>query len=178
MAQQSQKDKAKYASIQKRKNVQRKGPAGELCLPCVLRHAGTWKQARKPSRHRLQKLNHGSTGILRVYLLAYNLASLAGWAYVLFRLFDHLSTMSSSFTWASLFPHHQEHRALVARASTSYADFGDVVRWVQTSAILEVVHVALGFVRSGLGTTASQVASRLILVWGILLQFPIVSIYP
>jgi very-long-chain (3R)-3-hydroxyacyl-CoA dehydratase len=83
--------------------------------------------------------------------------------------------MSSSFTWASLFPDHQEHRALLARASTSYADFGDVVRWVQTSALLEVVHVALGFVRSGLGTTGSQVASRLVLVWGILLQFPIVS---
>lgn len=114
-------------------------------------------------------------GILRLYLLAYNVASLAGWAYVLYRLIDHLSTMSSSFTWASLSPTHQQHRALVARASTSYADFGDVVRWVQTSALLEVVHVALGFVRSGLGTTASQVASRLILVWGILLQFPIVG---
>lgn len=110
-----------------------------------------------------------------MYLVAYNLASLAGWAYVLYRLIDHLSTMSSSFTWSSIFPGHQQHRALLARASTSYADFGDVVRWVQTSALLEVVHVALGFVRSGLGTTASQVASRLILVWGILLQFPIVS---
>lgn len=44
--------------------------------------------------------------------------------------------------------------------------------------MLEVLHVALGLVRSGLGTTLAQVASRLVMVWGILLQFPQVQPSP
>jgi very-long-chain (3R)-3-hydroxyacyl-CoA dehydratase len=47
---------------------------------------------------------------------------------------------------------------------------------VQTAALLEVAHVALGLVRSGLGTTSAQVASRLVLVWGVLAQFPVSAI--
>ena len=53
---------------------------------------------------------------------------------------------------------------------------GAPTRWVQTAALLEVAHVALGLVRSGLGTTAAQVASRLVLVWGVLQQFPVAAI--
>lgn len=116
-----------------------------------------------------------NTGLVRLYLLSYNLFSLASWSYLLYRLYDHLSSPSASFTFQSFFPGHREHQALIARAHTSYADFGEETRLIQTTAVLEIIHVATGLVRSNLQTTVAQVASRLVLVWGILLQFPIVS---
>lgn len=60
---------------------------------------------------------------------------------------------------------------LVRRASTTYAAVGPQTTFVQSFAILEVLHALLGWVRSPLGTTAAQVASRLYLVWGITTQF-------
>lgn len=42
----------------------------------------------------------------------------------------------------------------------------------QTVAILEVVHAAVGLVRSPVFTTAQQVASRIFVVWGILTATP------
>ena len=51
--------------------------------------------------------------------------------------------------------------------------FGDLqVKVVQTVALLEPIHIMLGFVRANLGTTVAQVASRLALVWGVLELFP------
>lgn len=47
-----------------------------------------------------------------------------------------------------------------------------VPKWTQTLAVLEVVHAALGWVRSPLGTVASQVASRLWTVWGVVEAAP------
>lgn len=61
---------------------------------------------------------------------------------------------------------------LYRRAATTYARVGVVTTAVQTCALLEVVHAALGWVRSPIQTTAMQVASRLMLVWGITEQFP------
>jgi very-long-chain (3R)-3-hydroxyacyl-CoA dehydratase len=46
------------------------------------------------------------------------------------------------------------------------------VMWVQTAALLEVVHAALGFVQANPVITAIQVASRLLLVWGVCWQSP------
>lgn len=45
--------------------------------------------------------------------------------------------------------------------------------WVQTLALLEVLHSAVGFVRSSPVTVAMQVASRLFLVWGVIRLFPL-----
>jgi very-long-chain (3R)-3-hydroxyacyl-CoA dehydratase len=58
------------------------------------------------------------------------------------------------------------------RAKTLYSVVGLEVALVQSFAFLEVIHVVLGLVRSPLSTTAMQVASRLILVWGIVEKFP------
>jgi hypothetical protein len=46
------------------------------------------------------------------------------------------------------------------------------VQWVQTAAILEPIHVALGLVRTSFGTTLAQVFSRLLIVYGVLQVFP------
>jgi very-long-chain (3R)-3-hydroxyacyl-CoA dehydratase len=43
---------------------------------------------------------------------------------------------------------------------------------VQTAAVLEILHVILGLVRSSLATTTIQVASRLFSVWAIAACFP------
>ncbi|KAK2043684.1 tyrosine phosphatase-like protein [Colletotrichum somersetense] len=45
-------------------------------------------------------------------------------------------------------------------------------RWVQTLTLLEVVHSAIGLVRSPLGTTALQVVARTIIVWMVCYSFP------
>lgn len=64
---------------------------------------------------------------------------------------------------------------LLHRACTTYAAVGSQTAFVQSFAALEVLHCLLGFVRSPIGTTGAQVASRLYLVWGITALFPNVS---
>ncbi|GAB4816673.1 hypothetical protein N2152v2_003719 [Parachlorella kessleri] len=46
------------------------------------------------------------------------------------------------------------------------------LKWAQTAAVLEVVHSALGIVRSPVAITATQVASRLWILWGIIHLVP------
>jgi very-long-chain (3R)-3-hydroxyacyl-CoA dehydratase len=56
---------------------------------------------------------------------------------------------------------------LHARSKATYSSrgIGIYTLLIQSLALLEVVHSALGFVRSPLQTTAMQVASRLLVVW-------------
>ncbi|KAL9603082.1 MAG: hypothetical protein Q9219_001447 [cf. Caloplaca sp. 3 TL-2023] len=53
-----------------------------------------------------------------------------------------------------------------------YDGAGDFTKWTQTVAVLEILHSAFGLVRSPLITTFMQVASRLLIVWGVVNQFP------
>ena len=53
------------------------------------------------------------------------------------------------------------------RARTTFTVVGWQTAVIQSFATLEVIHSLLGWVRSPVPTTAMQVASRLILVWGI-----------
>ncbi|KAL8860008.1 MAG: hypothetical protein Q9178_003557 [Gyalolechia marmorata] len=53
-----------------------------------------------------------------------------------------------------------------------YEAAGDFTKWTQTVAILEILHSAFGLVRSPLPTTILQVASRILLVWAVVHQFP------
>ncbi|OXG25313.1 3-hydroxy acyl-CoA dehydratase [Cryptococcus neoformans Ze90-1] len=100
---------------------------------------------------------------LRLYLLGYNILSALLWG--------HLLVLTLSFLLApSRPPWHQ----LADRLSGSYDyhSLGWCTKWTQTLAVLEVVHAALGWVRSPLGTVASQVASRLWTVWGVVEAAP------
>ncbi|KAF8993701.1 tyrosine phosphatase-like protein [Cyathus striatus] len=65
-----------------------------------------------------------------------------------------------------------------SRATTAYSRIGPQTAFVQSFAILEVIHVLLGWVRSPLPTTVMQISSRLFLVWGIVEQFPEVRTNP
>lgn len=51
------------------------------------------------------------------------------------------------------------------------------VKVTQTLAVLDVVHAALGLVKSNVGTAASQVFSRLWAVWAVVEMVPEVSPY-
>ncbi|RKF74714.1 putative very-long-chain -3-hydroxyacyl-CoA dehydratase [Golovinomyces cichoracearum] len=55
---------------------------------------------------------------------------------------------------------------------------GKFTQMTQTLALLEIVHSAVGLVRAPISTTAMQVASRLLLVWGVLEPFPFVAKSP
>jgi very-long-chain (3R)-3-hydroxyacyl-CoA dehydratase len=121
--------------------------------------------------------------------------SAAGWTLVLYRALAHLSgrpapfpssSPSSSFSllqslkkpsgiplpvWVpSIVPAHLV--PLYQRACTTFDAVGDTTAVVQSAAVLEVLHVLLGLVRSPLPTTAVQVASRLFSVWCIADRFP------
>ncbi|ORY86160.1 tyrosine phosphatase-like protein [Protomyces lactucae-debilis] len=91
---------------------------------------------------------------LNHYLFFYNAAEVVMWGAILLRLF--LVTRSSGYKEA----HDNLSKHLI---------------FVQSTAILEVLHVALGWVPSPLLTTATQVASRLLLVWGIDYLFPYIT---
>ncbi|KAK9448194.1 tyrosine phosphatase-like protein [Limtongia smithiae] len=86
-----------------------------------------------------------------LYLLAYNTISAFLWTAVLMRVAIVLPLLGS------------ENVAAVA------ADF---TRWVQTGALLEIVHSLIGLVRAPVFTTGMQVASRLFLTWGVVWLFP------
>ena len=86
----------------------------------------------------------------RQYLIAYNGVSFLLWATLLGRIV--LTANMAGF--ASVYP-----------------SSGTFAQGVQTLALLEIVHSLVGIVRAPIMTTAMQVASRLLLVWGIVGMF-------
>lgn len=91
------------------------------------------------------------------YLIAYNSLSAFFWGCILVRLLILFPLVGFKFV------------------SGGVADF---TKWVQTIALLEVVHSILGLVKSPILTTLMQIASRLLLVWGIVGIFPDVGVFP
>ncbi|TAQ86843.1 hypothetical protein B7494_g4825 [Chlorociboria aeruginascens] len=88
------------------------------------------------------------------YLLLYNFVSALLWLVVLGRL-------------VLLVP--------LVGFGTVYRGVGQFTKWTQTVAVLEIAHAAFGVVRAPVGTTSMQVASRLLLVWGIINNFPFLA---
>jgi Protein tyrosine phosphatase-like protein, PTPLA len=89
------------------------------------------------------------------YFLAYNGVCLFLWAII---------TLRAIFLVPILFSHdhlYGLHEAL-----------NQLLTFTQSLAILEVLHSLLGIVRASPLTTAMQVASRLLLVWGVVGTFP------
>ncbi|POY73083.1 hypothetical protein BMF94_3921 [Rhodotorula taiwanensis] len=126
----------------------------------------------KSSSSRSSGRPRGPTGPVKLYLTAYNAAAAAAWSYVLYRIAAHMGGadgLTGLKEWAGV---QGTTETLLKRSRTAVDDAGEVVKWVQTSALLEVVHAASGLVRSPIGTTVAQVASRLALVWGVCEIFP------
>lgn len=88
--------------------------------------------------------------VASLYLILYNLIQALGWTVILVKLLFHLL----------------EHETYVGL----YSEVGVLLQVFQTMAVLEVVHAAVGLVRSNPLITGVQVMSRLGVVWGILHQ--------
>ncbi|CAG9863277.1 unnamed protein product [Phyllotreta striolata] len=90
----------------------------------------------------------GCSGAINTYLIAYNGLQTLGWSYLFFQLISHyLFTTSESL----------------------YEEVKWTVIVFQNAAVLEVIHAATRIVRSNPLLTAFQVASRVIVVCGILI---------
>lgn len=94
------------------------------------------------------------SSLKNLYLLGYNVACAAGWAYVLITCAQHIVSGKS-----------EQPQAL-------YDEVEQVLKIVQTAAIMEVLHALLGVVRSPWFTTLLQVASRVTILWGFLWAIP------
>ena len=94
----------------------------------------------------------GPTGLTRLYLIAYNLLSFTLWATCLARGVQTVLTTSSPTQAFS-------------------AIYSPLLTTTQSLAALEILHSLTGLVRAPLATTAMQVSSRLLLVWGIMYPF-------
>ncbi|KIM83383.1 hypothetical protein PILCRDRAFT_441686 [Piloderma croceum F 1598] len=140
---------------------------------------------------------------IKYYLAAYNVVSTLGWSYILVTLLAHLLIPTAQPTFAQpiakasstitrYLPFLKSSPILnkstpvqiktilppflipyFLRACTAYGKVGERTAWVQTLAVLEIVHVLLGFVKSAIQTTVMQVFSRLALVWYIAENFEV-----
>ncbi|KAF2490086.1 PTPLA-domain-containing protein [Lophium mytilinum] len=92
------------------------------------------------------------------YLLAYNFVSAALWLTVLGRVV--------------LISKDNGGPVKAAETGKVYQGLESFTRLVQTGALLEVVHSLVGIVRAPIFTTLTQVASRILLTWGVGYNFP------
>ncbi|ORZ33147.1 tyrosine phosphatase-like protein, partial [Catenaria anguillulae PL171] len=82
----------------------------------------------------------------RLYLTVYNLVSFLGWSSILVRAASAVLLTGTP-------------------VSGLYALVGADLRRVQTLAVFEILHAVLGVVKSPIMTTATQILSRLLIVW-------------
>lgn len=96
------------------------------------------------------KKGPGTVG--KLYLKAYNLLQTLGWSYILYKFLchDHFHSDQAHLWQSVILP----------------------VMIFQNAAVLEAVHIILGLVPSNLMVTILQVASRVIIVCGVLLATP------
>ncbi|CRG83113.1 3-hydroxy acyl-CoA dehydratase [Talaromyces islandicus] len=96
-----------------------------------------------------------ASGLTRIYLFLYNLVSLGLWA-------------SCTLRTALLIPQHLEQHGSL---SAIFAQVFPLLALTQSLAALEIVHSLVGLVRAPVVTTAMQVASRFLVVWGVMFAF-------
>ncbi|KAH7910590.1 PTPLA-domain-containing protein [Hygrophoropsis aurantiaca] len=130
------------------------------------------------------------SSLSRFYLILFNGISGMGWTYVLFLAMSTLFDPSNAVKYDSLdylnpiLPYIKPVSQSTNQISASiasllrqyipsvYSSTFFALLPVQSLAILEVVHVLLGLVRSPLPTTLMQVSSRLFCVWAIVVRYP------
>ncbi|KAH7921388.1 PTPLA-domain-containing protein [Leucogyrophana mollusca] len=133
------------------------------------------------------------SSLARFYLIAFNGVSGIGWTYVLFlslyTLYDPsatgkynpLGSIISYFNSTSKST-NQVSLALVSLLRpyipSTHAFTYFALAPVQSLAILEIIHVIVGLVRSPLPTTLMQVSSRLFITWGIVARFSVTRTNP
>uniref|UniRef100_A0A1B6FPQ3 Very-long-chain (3R)-3-hydroxyacyl-CoA dehydratase n=1 Tax=Cuerna arida TaxID=1464854 RepID=A0A1B6FPQ3_9HEMI len=108
--------------------------------------AGTKSESRN--------LNHSNktSALSNAYLFLYNFIQVLGWSYLLYQVTQHYMGGKST--------------------DTLWAEVKLTVLVFQNAAVLEILHVAVGIVKSNLLLTIFQVFSRVMVVCGILLATP------
>nr|POF14339.1 putative very-long-chain (3r)-3-hydroxyacyl-coa dehydratase [Quercus suber] len=109
-----------------------------------------------------------------LYLIAYNAVSTLLWAVILGRVL--MITLLYGGGARSGFGTQASIDWL--GGPNVYRGVGEFAKWTQTLAGLEVLHALIGLVRAPLITTVMQVASRFLLVWGIVHFFPATALSP
>ena len=94
------------------------------------------------------------------YLFYYNGINLVLWSVITFRAVFLIPTLTAHDKL------HGLHEALFP-----------LLKWTQTLALLEILHSIVGLVRANPLTTVMQVASRLLVVWGVVGMFPQIVVY-
>lgn len=89
--------------------------------------------------------------IPKTYLIAYNCNMIMGWVSMLFVLLSSVTGLKKFNLYEGIEP---------------------ILKIFQTAALLEILHVALGLVKSNLTMTTFQVFSRIFVVWGIMHNIP------
>lgn len=115
------------------------------------------KRAASTSKTQKRQNSANSGSLKSKYLILYNLISALLW----------LAVLSRVVVLNSLVGFEQV-----------YEGVGKFTQLTQTMAILEILHSAIGLIRAPLLTTLLQVASRLLLVWGVLEPFPELGVSP
>lgn len=85
----------------------------------------------------------------------------------LVNLYLVLYNITAALLWTATFILAANH-ILTVGVADYYAVIEDALKLAQTLAVMEIVHSAVGIVRSPLMSTTMQVFSRLFLLWGIL----------
>ena len=104
-----------------------------------------------------------SLKLSEIYLVLYNIILAIGWLIIL------LVTNQTINTWRS----HDD----LWSAKGIYLNVEFFLHIFQTAALLEVVHAAVGLVRSNPVLTFLQVLSRILVVWLVMFNFVSVSSY-
>nr|XP_022304852.1 very-long-chain (3R)-3-hydroxyacyl-CoA dehydratase 2-like isoform X1 [Crassostrea virginica] len=91
-------------------------------------------------------------GLSVAYLVAYNVLQMIGWTLLMFKLVYHMVM----------------ERTVVGL----YDEVSTFLNIFQTAAVLEILHCALGLVKSNVVLTAFQVFSRVFLTWAITYSVP------
>jgi very-long-chain (3R)-3-hydroxyacyl-CoA dehydratase len=133
----------------------------------------------------------GQPTLLKYYLVAYNLLNAIGWSYILIATLTHVFALDQKPgqfhalgwvdrptgypDWAVYLEKHVlplGSMHTLRRMSTTGQTLALPTTFVQTLAVMEVVHSLLGWVRSPLVTVLMQVASRYYAIYGVNYLFP------
>jgi very-long-chain (3R)-3-hydroxyacyl-CoA dehydratase len=82
--------------------------------------------------------------VIKLYLLAYNAICCIVWSFILYEAIKTIySQRTLGMSWDVV-------------AQKTWNQVGTPLKWIQAAAVLEIVHAAIGFVRSSAGSAVMQ----------------------
>ncbi|XP_054271448.1 very-long-chain (3R)-3-hydroxyacyl-CoA dehydratase hpo-8 [Macrosteles quadrilineatus] len=114
--------------------------------------------AGSKSESRSAKTENKPSLFANIYLFSYNFIQVFGWSYLLYQLVNHYTSGRTT--------------------DTLWNEVRLTVIIFQNAAVLEILNVAIGIVKSNLMLTTFQVFSRVMVVCGILLATPTAPLSP